>query len=157
MGSKLIKDKKIGIRWDSWRSLLWWEISPEELEGQVENYNTLKITKSARGLSFLLLFASSVITLIVALTTKTIDKSSGIVETILFLIVGFLIYKGKRWAIIVTMALWTIEKFVWVYEALAKNDYGYVLWIHILWWCLYMHFFYLALKVEILRSKVKLS
>jgi len=152
-----MKDKKVGIHWDTWRSLLWWEIGPEELEGQVENYNTLKVTKSARGLSFLCLIVSSVITLTVILTTNIVDKSSGIIEVILFLILGFFIYKGQKWAIIVTMVLWTVEKFAWVYEALNKNNYNYSLFIHILWWCLYMHVFYIALKVENLRSKIKVS
>ena len=153
MSNNLMKDRKIGIRWNHWRSLFWWEIWSEELEGQVENYDTLKITKSAKGLSSLFCIASSIITLIIVLATNIVNKPSGIVESILFLILGFLIYKGKRWAIIVVMFLWTLEKFIWVYEAIIKSDYGYSLFIHILWWCLYMHVFYIALKVENLRKK----
>lgn len=149
MENKPIKDEKGKGVYSGWRWLLWWEISPEELEGQVENYKTLKITKSARGLSFLLCVASSIITLIF-IAFFNMDKT-GFVDVILFIVLGFFIYKGQRWAIIITMILWTIEKALLIYEPITKSNYSTTSFLQIAWWCLYMHAFYVALKVENLR------
>ena len=134
----------------AWHWLLWWQISPEELEGQIENYNNPKITQSARGLSFLLCIASSIITLI-SIAFFKMDKM-GFVDIVLFLVLGFFIYKGQRWAIIITMILWTMEKAFLIYEPITKNNYSTTP-IQIVWWCLYMHVFYVALKVDSLRRR----
>jgi hypothetical protein len=53
VGSEKPHNKRRWFRW-----LLWWEIEPEELKKQAEQYSTLKFYQSARGISALLLSLS---------------------------------------------------------------------------------------------------
>ncbi|GEM_PF-1578677 len=150
-----IDEKKKGV-YTGWSWLLWWKISSDELEGQVENYNTLKITKSARGVGFLCCLFSVGLTLIFIPLFHL--GTSSFFDAALFLIFGFFMYKGQRWAIISMMILWTFEKAYSLYDPLIKsNNNATSYFMPILWWCLYMHAFYLALKVENIRRKAILS
>ncbi len=161
------KNKK-GI-YSGWSWLFWWKINPEELEDQVENYETLKITKSARGLSFLFCIASSILTLlfmflyiiaflnldwikIIIVSGVTFGDLNlvGFFEIILILILGFLIYKGQRWAIIVAMLFWTVGKSILVYKATSNLNSSQII-TQVVLWCYFMHAFYVALKVENLK------
>ncbi len=150
------KDKEKGV--GSWRWLLWWQISPEELEEQVKNYKTLKIIQSARGLSFLFCLASLILSLIMVSIDKTIGISftNAFFEGLTMTVFGFFIYRGHRWASIIMMILWTLEKSIWVYDGILKsNSNATSIFLPIVWWCLYMHAFYLAFKVENLRRKLE--
>ena len=156
MDTKLTKgeNKKSFLnRCFGWGSLLWWRVNPEELKEQVENYSTLKITQSAKGISFLFLIASGIITL--SFVAFFSYGKTGIFDTVLFVIFGFFVYKGQRWAIIGAMVLWTIGKFLLAYEAIigSGSNKGIAFILQIAWWALYMHAFYVALKVETLRCK----
>ena len=151
-------EKKTGV-YSGWNWLLWWKISPEELEGQVANYKTLKIIESARGVSFLLCIATIIITLVFTFSNmngisgdKTGYLAGIIFEGLLFLIFGFFIYKGQRWATILIMILWTVDKSYFAYEGMISNN-GTSSFIQLVWWCLWMHPFYVALKVENLRRR----
>jgi hypothetical protein len=146
------KGKSMFLRslFKSWDPILWWRVKPEILEEQVENYNTFKITESARGVSFLLFIFSSILTL--AFSVMGAVSSTGSYEVVLFLIFGFFMYKGQRWAIVISMILWTIEKACWGYDVLTQGSNNAVqFFLQIAWWCVYMHAFYVALRVENLR------
>lgn len=125
----------------SW--FLFWLVPDEEIQEQVNNYDSYGVFKSARGWSMLLLILSSTVSLAFILFTDT--NAAGLIDAILFLILGIFIYKGQRWALIVTMILWTLEKF---YVVITVQRIG-----AIIWWGFYMRIFYLAYKVESVRAK----
>ncbi len=127
---------------------LWWQIDQEEVEKQVSEYNTLKITQSARGKSTLFLLFSVVVNCIF-IYLKILDVYAFI-DAFLFLFLAFFIYKGHKWAMIGAMALWTFEK---VFILVGNISNGSTIFSSVLWWALYMHAFYLAFNVEKLRSK----
>jgi len=125
-----------------WNWILWWRVGEDELKKQVDQYNTLKITQSARGISLLFLMLSFGLTcLFIIFSTQ---EYLNIIAIVVFLILGFFIYRGHRWAMISVMILWTIEK---AYSFLSSPLPS------IIFWCLYMHEFYLAYKVETIRKR----
>lgn len=139
------KQTKKGRSLLSW--LLWWKIEEGELNQQVDGYNKLDIAHSARGISFLLLIFSAIVQVLL-ITSGSQDLSY--VEVFLFLILGYLIFRGKKWAMITTMIFWTIEKAYSLYLAYVSSS-GSAFWA-ILFWVVYMHYFYLAYKVEASRK-----
>ncbi len=120
--------------------IFWWKLNKEEINYQIENYNSLKITQSARGISFLLMLFSSLVTLIFIIVNYL--EIGSLVDVFLMLFIGLFIYKGKRWAMILGMILWTIEKFYMIYHGMNSSL------IQILWWAIYMSSFWLAYNVE---------
>lgn len=148
------KDKSIFTDF-SW--LFWWRLDKDELQKQVEEYETLKISQSARGISLLFLLFSAVVTTGFILFLDW--DSSAFLDVFLFLILGFFIYKGHRWAMIGAMLLWTYEKFsILIFEDFSSPTVKpfYHIFLSLLWWAVYMHFFYLAFRVESLRAKAKM-
>lgn len=137
-----------GLSW-----LFWWDINSQELERQVEQYNTLKIFQSARGISFLI----CILIALYGFVSVSVDFSpkSLLFDAFLFLIMGLFIYNGYRWAIIVAMCFWTFFKFshiIFIALGIETSNSGLIIW-HIVFWSIYMHTFYFALKVENIRRK----
>ena len=138
-----------------WNWLVWWKINPSALEWQVENYTTLKITRSARGLSLLFCIGSAVVTVAFMMWLFIITWHYGLFPehssafnalllvyvpgTILVSVLGFFIYRGHRWAMIAMMALLTIK-------LIGQPKF-------IIFWAPCMHAFYAALKVENMRKR----
>jgi len=136
--------------------LLWWQLDKDELQRQVKEYETLKIYQSARGISLLFLLFSAVATTGFILFLNL--DSSNFLDIFLFLILGFFIYKGHRWAMIGAMLLWTFEKlymFIEQSSTIIGNPSFTRIFLPLLWWATYMHAFYFAFKVEGLRAKAK--
>ena len=151
------EDKKES-RASIWSSFFWWRINPEELKREVDEYQTLKIKQSSRGIGFLYL-------LFVALANPLLNYFAKLsffwVDGLIFLILGLFVLRGYRWAMVLAMIFWTFEKGDLVYEGIMNNySYGqinlfnngsYV--ILILWWAFFMHMFYKAFRVECIRRK----
>jgi len=137
----------------SW--LVWWRLDKNEIQRQVKEYKTLKITQSAKGISLLFLLFS------VALTTALIlffDWENGaFLDASLFLILGLFIYRGHRWAMIGAMLFWTSERVYLVIDPstiTGSSQTGFSLYIAFLFWTIYMHAFYMAFRVEGERRKL---
>lgn len=126
--------------WLSW--LLWWRIEEHELSEQVSQYDTLPIHKSAKGLSFLLFAVSAAFTVIAVLFLNF--TAAALLDVVILLVLGFLVYKGYQWAIITAMVVWTVEK---MYSLTTANPI-----ITVVWWAIYMHVLFLAFKVERVRK-----
>ena len=107
---------------------------------QVEEYNSLKIFRSARGISFLWLVFSAIVSALLILGHTM--PVTAVADIALFLFFGIFIYLGHRWAMVVGMIFWTIEK---IYAVATAPTFFIVQFV---WWGLYMHYFYLAFKVE---------
>jgi hypothetical protein len=144
------KGKSTGL-YSGWSWLLWWQISPSELERQVSDYDSLKIIQSARGISFLgSIFFFTVVMLSLIMTfspEKALWEYWGFLDSLILLALGFCIYRGHRWAIVVAIIYWTIGKFAVVFQYPEKAI------LILAWWCLYMHALYAALRVDILCKK----
>lgn len=130
----------------SW--LLWWQIDESELKSQVDNYYSLGLTKSARGVSTLLLLLSSVATF--GFVYFFALDSSALLDVFIYLFLAVFIYKGFRWFMVAAMVIWTFEKF---YMLVDQSGVGGNPIIAIIWWAVYLHYFWLAFKVEQVRKK----
>ena len=136
---------------------LLYNISQKELDEQVYYYRDLTIVESARGLTFLFCITNSIITLLIALLHKVFYPSSdllafgGVFEVVVFIMLGFLILAGRKWAIVWSMIFWTLVRSVYIFEALITSDLQIVL--QLFWWFFYMHALYATLRVEDLRKE----
>jgi hypothetical protein len=132
-------------RWWSWR------IDETELKNQVENYNTLKITESYRGISVLIISACLGLSFLLSVFRVYSDPIGMIWVIVIYLPILFFIYKGHRWAIVLSMAMWTFDKVYQFYE-IGQSGSGNVI-MPILWWLFIMPYFWKALRVENERRK----
>ncbi len=129
-----------------------WKITPEELKEQVENYNTLKITQSYRGISVLIVGALLLLSLVLAFFGLFSSVSDIILSLVLYVPILFFVYKGHRWAIVSLLVLWTLEK---AYTLYLSVDMGSTPISSIIWWLIVAPYIYKALVVENARIKNK--
>jgi len=129
-----------------------WKIDEADLKNQVENYKTLKITQSYRGISVLIISALLGLSLILSFAGLYADPSTIFLGLIIYVPIVFFVYKGHRWAIIALMALWTFEKGYQLY-GIGQSGTGSAIW-PIIWWLIVMPYFWKALKVENERRKL---
>jgi class 3 adenylate cyclase len=136
--------------------LLWWQIDDADLAYQVAHYDTLGFFRSARGLALLFILIG-----IAELErarwglrhVSFIDPSVAHIGVALWVVVGVFIYLGNRWAALAAMALWTVEKLLTILPAFQGGAlYRGTLVGEVIWWCGFMHVFYLAFRVEAARS-----
>lgn len=127
-----------------------WKIEEEDLKNQVENYETLKITESYRGISVLIISALLGLSLILSFAGMYADPTTIFLGLIIYLPIIFFVYKGHRWAIIALILLWTFEKVYSLYEV-GQSGSGIM---PIIWWLIIMPYFWKALKVENERRKL---
>jgi len=144
------KNTKLNLNW-----LLWWRVSNEELQYQLQNYSTLKPWQSAKGIGALFLTLSMVINILFVLS-GTASQLVLLDATLFGVLAYFIYYKSAKWAMIGAMILWTFEKF---YALLFSIDPTIIKLsnnsniIGLIWWLIYMHAFYLAYKVETVREQ----
>ncbi len=154
MESSESKNEKPKNNWLSW--FLWWQVDNDELQRQVNHYETLKMYQSARGISTILLLLSAGLTSIFILFLNM--SPSGFFDVFLFLLLAYFVFKGHRWAMIAAMILWTTEKlfiFLAQYQMPSSSLPHTGPIVSLLWWAVYMHAFYLAYRVEKLRAQKK--
>jgi uncharacterized RDD family membrane protein YckC len=128
----------------------WWRIDPDELQKQVAEYKTLKSYQSARGISFWCLILSCLVT--AGLIITRVFGSDAWVDCVLMMLIAAFVYRGHRWAMIAAMLLWTLEKLDLTFTSLGHGIHVWPIG-QIIWWAVYMHAFYLALRVENERKR----
>jgi ribosomal protein L40E len=129
-----------------------WKISAEELKEQIENYNTLKITQSYRGVAVLIVSALLLLSLVLGYFGVYASFQDIILGLFIYIPVLFFVYKGHRWAIITLLALWTLEKAYTIYLSVQSSGSPIG---SIIWWLIVAPYIYKALKVENERRKIK--
>ena len=124
-------------------SLMWWKQSETEIENQTNQYATLSIWKSARGVSLLCCCLTAILTMLLG---KLIGVTGQVamIDAGIWLALGFLMYGGQRWAFVIAMIFWTLEKLGAVF---TTGSPGTPI-AQIIWWAAYMNAFYLGFKVE---------
>lgn len=126
-------------------SIFSWKINEGEMKTQVENYDRLKITESYKGISTLLILGSMILT---AILGKLENVSYDIYGAIIYLPLAFFIWKGRKWAMIAIMILWTFEKGYQLYSTAGELSPV----VPIIWWVIFMFYFVNAFKVELARK-----
>lgn len=129
-------------------SIFSWKMSPEDLRNEVQNYSTLKITQSYRGVSAILILGSMILTAILA--AFRVVSSDAIYGAVIYLPLAFFIYRGHRWAMIVIMVLWTLEKGYQLYSSSTTAPI-----IPVIWWFIFMDYFVNAFRIELARRKIE--
>ena len=135
-GNKAEKKKESKNIFADFSWLLWWRIDKDELQKQIKEYKTLKITQSAKGIGLLFLLFSSAITVVLVLFLDW--EIYSLLDIFLFLILGFFIYKGHRWAMIGTMLLWTFERiYVFIDDSITTgaSPTGFFIFLDYLYAC----------------------
>jgi hypothetical protein len=128
-----------------------WRMDETELKNQVENYTTLKITKSYKGIAVLIISVLLGLSLLLSFFSKVADPITILCGIALYLPILFFVYKGHRWAIILLMILYTFDKGYLFYELRGNNV------MPIIWWLIVMPYFWKALMVENERRKISLK
>ena len=129
-----------------------WTIDESDLKTQVENYETLKITESYRGISVLIVLALLAFSFILSFLGVYADIETMIWGLVLYLPILFFVYKGHRWAIISLIILWTFEKGYALYEVVESGSGSPIM--AIFWWLIIMPYFWKALRGENEKRKV---
>ena len=73
----------------------------------------------------------------------------------LSILIAIFVYLGHRWAILVAMAWWTLEKTLSLVDLEHLNAGAAI--SQLVWWCVYMHAFWLAFRVERERRKPRIA
>jgi len=154
MEHKNLQEKKDIKKSSMIDSFFWWKIDKEEVKKEAEDYESLKILDSAKGIASLLLIGSLILTVFVSFF-GVLPVEDAIFGVIVYLPIIFFVYKGNRLAIIVMMIFWTIERFVSPFIAASTNFEFYRLMISLVWWAAVMAPLYSAFRVEQLRKKIK--
>ena len=141
------KKKKASLSW-----LLWWMVDATELASEVERYPSRNPLKTARGVGAICLLLSVAITL--ACVAFKIIPPSSILDASISLVLAAFVYFGHRWAMLTAMAWWTLEKLVGLIGAFqGPSAAGAQFITQVIWWCIYMHAFWMAFRVEQARRK----
>lgn len=145
---QIIMSNKNGFR-KTLEWFLWWKVDKDDLEIQVKNYNELKFYKSYRGIAGLLLLGKAILS-IALIPTVSILQTIGVSDftdvilnllilLILYPILSFLVFKGKKIALIIVMVVSTIS----LINSFINAKGGYF-WM----WLIVMKYFYGAYIVE---------
>lgn len=130
-----------------------WRLDETELKNQVDNYTTLKITKSYRGISVLIISSLLGISLLLSFFGIFAGPLTILWGMVIYSPLIFFVYRGHRWSIILLMILYTLDKGYLFWE--LNKDYLFRtgnLW-PIFWWIIVMPYFWKALRVENERRK----
>jgi len=141
-------DEKNSKKSGSWS----WKLDEANLKNQLDNYNTLGITQSYRGISVLIVAALLGISLILSFFGLFADPTTMFWEILIYLPILYFVYNGHRWAIILLMVLYSFERGAQVYEISQSGSNSIAL--PIIWWCIVMPYFWKALRIENERKKV---
>ncbi|MDH5683822.1 MAG: hypothetical protein OEZ20_05100 [candidate division WOR-3 bacterium] len=152
--NKIIKQegKKINYSEDFFTGLFKWKMNEEELKNQVENYDTLGFFRSARKVATAMMIFSIIITLIFVMVGWAVFLFSGI-DIALVLILTFFVYKGKKWAMMMTMIYWTFSKGLQVVSGLGVGAGATIVVGSVIWWAIFMGVFWQAYQVEKERDR----
>jgi 4-hydroxybenzoate polyprenyltransferase len=123
---------------------IWWKPDPQEVQKQVDQYHTLKVWQSARGMSMLCCAFSVAATVLLGRLIQ-VSSTTTVIEAAIWSGLGFSMYRGQRWAFLVGMVLWTFEKFALLFQTAAA---GRAPITQVIWWLIYMSVFNLGFVVE---------
>jgi hypothetical protein len=145
-----------------------WRLDPDELKKQADEYASLKIYKSYRGIAVLLTAGWVLLTKFSSLIhwvpnnkfiiSLFIYEDISVFSILLYTIVIYFLYRGKKWAIIVAMILQTLNSGYALINSIASRNVDLIFWLMILfWWSLFMKYLFGAYKVRVILDKTNLA
>jgi hypothetical protein len=138
-----------------WSLIFWWKLDQTVIRNQVEKYFTLNIFSSFKGIATVLLIGTIVVSGLFSLF-GLYSYDDLVIVAILHSILAFLIFKGKRWSMILMMIVWTIEKMLSVYISWQNvSNTSLLLFENIFWWAIFMKYLYGAYVIEGKINRVK--
>ena len=132
-----------------WRSTFDWRMSPAELAEQLSGYSTLGIRRSLRKLSAMLWLLTVAITALIGPWLMKMDWIEVASSTVIYSVLAIFCFRGHRWAFVVSMIAWTLEKGY----SIIQPGAGGRLFMAVIWWGVYMGVFWKALTVERMRRR----
>lgn len=91
-----------------------------DMSRQVNEYDTLSITQSVRGRTVLFMGGVFIISLILGIFGILVKPLDVVIEAVIYIPILLFIFYGHRWASVVLMVLWTIDK---IYMLITATDY----------------------------------
>src|SRR5579859_1430765 len=91
-------------------------ISDEELKNQVENYDTLPVTKSSRGIAALTIIGLLAFSFLIVvglnlfISDSPISYSDVLWSLVLYVPLIYFVYRGHMWATVALAAWYTVDK-----------------------------------------------
>lgn len=130
-------------------------IDDDELKNQVQNYKTLAINKSYRGICTLIISGISFMTLLALalMEQESANKEAAFFGISIYLMIAYFIHQGKRKAILTAMVIWSLDKMLYIAFILQSGGQGAV--FVFCFWILVMRFFWRALEVENFRIELQ--
>jgi hypothetical protein len=160
----------MGAGWrEEWKTLhhwlLWWQVDPGEMRLQLDRYETAHRLATARGFGCLLaVMAAAVAAFLGADAYAPMNHVlnnfalSAMAASACYLVLGWLMLRGNRAAMAGLMALCTIDKLVsmslWYLYQPDREKVAIYLPLSVLAWCLSLHVFYTAFRVEQCRKGI---
>ncbi len=136
---------------DYFSNLFKWNMDENQLQNQIENYDNPKFF-SSRKTATTLIIVSTIFTLVLMIFGWWSFSFEMWPFLIVPLTLAFFIYRGKKWAIIGMMLLWTFDKgFQLVTDFIVTENLNIMLFF---WWLFFMTIFWQAYQVERARSLV---
>lgn len=130
------------------------KVSAEEIKKQVEGYYTLKFLQTARGILVSLIIFSLLITTLLGSWLMSLSLGTIMISLLIYSILGTFIYQGYKWAVIVFMIFWTLEK---ASQIIRGPLNGGSIVVIAFWWILYMQVAWEVYLVERARKKLSLN
>ena len=135
---------------NNFMNLFQWKMNDKELKYQVDNYKTLSLFRSAKGIAASLMILSAV------LSVFFISNGwSSLMDIAAVLVLALFIYKGNKTAIVIAMIYWTFSKILQIISIASPEGNSSIvnIWSPILFWTIWMAAFWQAYQVETERRK----
>lgn len=123
------------------------KLSKAELEYQAANYNQLKIGQSYRGVALIVMIIILAVSAVLVTVFNVISLDGFLLSLLYYIPLIIFAYFGHRWAIVLLMILWTIEKITGIII------FDSSIWLTILWWIIVFSVLYRSLQVENYRKR----
>jgi len=122
----------------------------EEIKFQAEHYNEVPLWTSLRGKAFIIV---ALFTVLISLTfVLSGDYAVALVSLFIFSLFAYFMLKGKQWAFISLIILYSVDTFIKVYELILAEQILLLL-IPVMLWLFVCKNLSNALGVEQLRAK----
>jgi hypothetical protein len=139
--------KSLDIKMTFMSFIKWWKFSEDEIRYQIDNYDSLKFTKSYRGMSVICLGYVVVSTLLMSVLNNNLSDIYVMIQFIIPVFLSIFIYKGYKWSIITTMIWWSIEKMYQLYTIMDSSPSNSIV-APLFYWYFFIGIFYRTFTVE---------
>jgi hypothetical protein len=134
-----------------------WNVDEVTLSEQIKDYETLKITKSFRGICVIFFLTLNLITIIASIFLSSISSlvnpTEAIIELLMYAPFLFFAYRGYRWAFLVLIMFWSVDKFYTFWLGITQHIGSPI--TSIIFYALGITLIVKALKVENARRKTE--